>query len=86
MAVFTINGIELENNTVTVNYTNGTAASVDALLIVAQYNSNETELKSVKKYPVSLTTAGTTLTQTVETTAGNKVKVLIWKDLVNFFP
>ena len=55
-------------------------------MIVAQYNDDETQLISVKVHPVTFTTTSTTLTQEVVTTEGNKVKVLIWKDLIDFFP
>lgn len=85
-AVLIINEVSFENNVVTVNYVNERIEDVKAVLLVVQYNAEETELVSVKKHPVTFTTTDTTLTQAVEVDANNKVKVLIWKDLIDFFP
>ena len=85
-AAFLIEEITLAEGVVTVKYENTTSEDEKANLIVAQYNADESELISVKYQPVTFVKGETELTANVETDAVNKIKVFVWKDLVDFFP
>ena len=69
---------------VSVSYKTGTDTAVK--VIVAEYeDENETTFKKVTILPAELT-ADKTSYEAAHTAAGAKVKVFVWKDMVNFFP
>ena len=69
---------------VNVSYKTGTDTAVK--VIVAEYeDENETLFKKVTILPAELT-ADKTSYEAAHTATGAKVKVFVWKDMVNFFP
>ena len=72
-----------EASKVTVQYKTG--ADTSAKVIVAEYENGEEVLSAVKIFVADFTASETVKEFSYEATTGN-VKVLVWKDLVDFFP
>ena len=73
----------VSDSKVTVSYETG--VDTGAKVIVAEYENGEEVLSAVKIFAVDFTANETSKEFSYEATKEN-VKVLVWKDLVDFFP
>ena len=84
VAVPEISNASYTDGKVTVDYS--AVATTKGKILVVEYSQDEKEFKKLTVIPALFTKNNTKLEYYVKTGVGNKVKVFVWRDLIDFFP
>ncbi len=84
VAVPEISNASYADGKVTVDYS--AVATTKGKVLVVEYSQDEKEFKKITVVPALFTKNNTKLEYYVKTGVGNKVKVFVWRDLIDFFP